>query len=561
MACHRAGPCGTVSLFEMGNGARPVVAYDAARERETAAMLLVSEAGWAMDGPALIPVPRMQPVAFAGCFGWFHPPADGGDTAVLLCPGLSQDASSGHRSYRQLADRLAAAGYPALRFDYPGTGDSCDMDGEPWVAWQDSIHHALDWLHAHAGARRVVLLGLRIGALLAALVAEHRSDVAGLVLLAPVLRGRSYVNQLAVVARLRPVPSDAAGGIVLGELALSEETQRLMRAADLSAAALAQDCRVVIHAPAETPVLSGCVTAWRGRGIEVACNGFDGLEALLRPTQQADAPAADFSAVLAWMRQAFPWRPARPGAVPPPAYPALAPPGCLETALSFGDDAHLCGIFCRPATGAAPNLAVVMANSGGNPHHGFARFSVELARHLARAGIASLRIDFAGLGDSRTARDHDGPTHVFDVDRTGDMRAAADLLQDLGCRRFAAFGLCSGAYHTLLAGLADPRFATLLMVNLPWFTLRHERPGPASNARRSIDTLAQTGTRTLFLFSEADAGLKQMERHFGSRGAALGTMPGASVVIRTGWDHELTAPGMRRDAVACLLSFLQASTG
>ena len=68
------------------------------------------------------------PVAFDGCFGWLHTPPDGlaRDTAVLLCPGILKDAMLAHCSWRLLADRLAEAGYTTLRFDYPGTGDSCD---------------------------------------------------------------------------------------------------------------------------------------------------------------------------------------------------------------------------------------------------------------------------------------------------------------------------------------------------------------------------------------------------------------------------------------------------
>ena len=43
---------------------------------------------------------------------------------------------------------------------------------------------------------RIVLVGLRFGAILATVVAADRTDVAGLVLLAPVRRGRSYMRQL-----------------------------------------------------------------------------------------------------------------------------------------------------------------------------------------------------------------------------------------------------------------------------------------------------------------------------------------------------------------------------
>ncbi len=54
--------------------------------------------------------------------GVLHP-ADG-ETAVLIVPGGPQTRAGSHRGFVDLADRLAAAGYPALRFDRRGLGDS-----------------------------------------------------------------------------------------------------------------------------------------------------------------------------------------------------------------------------------------------------------------------------------------------------------------------------------------------------------------------------------------------------------------------------------------------------
>src|SRR5262249_1782383 len=72
--------------------------------------------------------PEMTPVTFNGCLGWLHGPADGAGSkwAVLICPGLMRDGLYPYCSFRLLADELAAAGYWCLRFDYPGTGDSCE---------------------------------------------------------------------------------------------------------------------------------------------------------------------------------------------------------------------------------------------------------------------------------------------------------------------------------------------------------------------------------------------------------------------------------------------------
>ena len=47
-----------------------------------------------------------------------------GDTGVVIVTGGVQTRTGSHRGFVDLADRLAAAGYPVLRFDRRGVGDS-----------------------------------------------------------------------------------------------------------------------------------------------------------------------------------------------------------------------------------------------------------------------------------------------------------------------------------------------------------------------------------------------------------------------------------------------------
>lgn len=54
-------------------------------------------------------------------------PADG-TTGVLIVTGGVQTRAGSHRGFVDLADRLAAAGHPVLRFDRRGVGDSDGVD-------------------------------------------------------------------------------------------------------------------------------------------------------------------------------------------------------------------------------------------------------------------------------------------------------------------------------------------------------------------------------------------------------------------------------------------------
>ena len=182
----------------------------------------------------------MTPVTFNETFGWLHTPRGGvGRVAVLICPSLMQDALLSHVSLRLLGDKLAEAGYWALRFDYPGTGDSeAEGDVEPpeghWQSWLNSIDGAADWVRQTTGASELVLCGLRIGATLASLVAAKRDDVAGLIQLAPVMRGNSYVRQLLVQAQLQTgQPLPAGEDLIFYEFRFSPRTLDQMLAVDL----------------------------------------------------------------------------------------------------------------------------------------------------------------------------------------------------------------------------------------------------------------------------------------------------------------------------------------
>src|SRR5690606_23686159 len=77
-----------------------------------------------------------HPIALGCGFGLLHPAS--GRTGVLMCGPWGLDELCARKTWRGIAAELAAAGFPALRFDYPGTGDALDIgpDGglESWIA-------------------------------------------------------------------------------------------------------------------------------------------------------------------------------------------------------------------------------------------------------------------------------------------------------------------------------------------------------------------------------------------------------------------------------------------
>ena len=78
----------------------------------------------------------------------------------------------------------------------------------------------------------------------------------------------------------------------------------------------------------------------------------------------------------------------------------LAEQGFVERGVLISAESELVGVWCLPEEMDSSSPVVIFCNAGRNPHIGWARGSVTLARRLARQGIASLRFDLPGLGDS-----------------------------------------------------------------------------------------------------------------------------------------------------------------
>jgi len=115
----------------------------------------------------------------------------------VICNPFGQEYMRSHRSLRELANRLAQSGFHVLRFDYHGCGDSAGESDEGTLEqWQSDIAAAVCEIREASASDRVALVGLRLGATLAALLAKERDDLDHLVLWDPILDGPSYLREL-----------------------------------------------------------------------------------------------------------------------------------------------------------------------------------------------------------------------------------------------------------------------------------------------------------------------------------------------------------------------------
>lgn len=140
----------------------------------------------------------------------------------------------------------------------------------------------------------------------------------------------------------------------------------------------------------------------------------------------------------------------------------------IERPVAFGRNAALVGTTCVPAAGnaAGPAIGVILFNAGVVHRIGPHRINVRLARKLAHRGIASVRFDLAGQGDSQRA-----PGDLsYEEQAVADIRAAMDALEsEAGVRRFVIFGFCSGGWHGYATAPVDERVAGLFLYDTYFF--------------------------------------------------------------------------------------------
>ena len=183
-------------------------------------------------------------------FGVHHTPRARAarQTGVVLCAPHGQEYMRAHRAFRQLALLLDKAGFHVLRFDYAGTGDSWgDGTDVSLSTWRADVGAAIDELRAQSDVERVSLVGLRLGAAVAALAARERTDVASVVLWDPVVRGTDYLDELLGDVELPegvPAATDVrdpayAGTVNVMGYPLTPRLRRELAAVDLLTALLA----------------------------------------------------------------------------------------------------------------------------------------------------------------------------------------------------------------------------------------------------------------------------------------------------------------------------------
>ena len=416
-------------------------------------------------------------------FGFYHPPTGSRvrGTGVVLCNPLGDDLIRAHRPFRHLAEELSAAGFPVLRFDFDGTGDSAGDERDPnrVATWRADVGRAAAELRARSGVERLALVGLRLGGTFAALGAADLGGVDTLVLWGAYDNGGAFVSEATKAHKMLVMlqPQSFSGGLpasdgqeALGFL-LGTQTIADLQAIDLVSLSRAPAKRTLVLDTANVETDSPLVAKLRDLGGTVTHRHMPGNKFLIISPHQSEVPTAAISAITGWLSEEHPFAESGSAAkVPsPPATPdsARTLTSLRERPVFFGGARKLFGILTAPPPSTArPELPPIILLNAGTVHRvGSHRLYVPMARRWAALGFHVLRVDLSGIGDSPVPEGH--PENLtYPRDGLEDARAAMDFLTETTTSgKFIVAGLCSGGDIAFQLGFKEPRVASAIMMN------------------------------------------------------------------------------------------------
>ena len=414
-------------------------------------------------------------------FAWHHPACaeTRRHAGIVLCPPLGYEYRSAYRTWRLLAERLAARGFDVLRFDYEGTGSSADgFDGDPSArieTWVLNVQQAMHELRALAVPRAISLVGLRLGAMLALQAASGRGDIDRLALWEAFPSGRACVREIRALARLSQQDhadedSDPgyvnAAGYVIPRAMLDSLSQWTV--SDLKTAP-ARDILLIDRRdrPAERVLADRLASL----GVRLTSAQCEGTSEMLAPPHRAKVPEATLSTLVDWFES---WHPAQISASPPASVRERelrgvhAAGGYSERPVRFGPAGRLFGMLAGP-TLESTLPAIVLLTTGVEHQVGPHRLYVPLARQWAATGHTVLRYDVGGVGDSITPpgepENSSYPPHMLD-----DLALAiAFVRRNVPNRPVIVAGLCSGGWASYLAAREGLPVEGIVSVNPPMY--------------------------------------------------------------------------------------------
>jgi alpha/beta superfamily hydrolase len=432
--------------------------------------------------------------------GHLHTPRGAAiDLCAVICPApFGYDNVCGHRGLRILADRLAAGGIAAMRFDFPGTGDS---DGEQDLsAWKGAVATAVAKARLETGCKQIAIVGVGLGGAIVLGALDGGLDVDKLLLWGVPARARAWLREQRAYQRVAELasatkdpnapkpPPDPPGIEVLAGFPMHEKLAAELSAfelknapADAWPAERARPATLVVTRTISgddktlTPVLAA-------RGMTATLEQRDGFNQMFDQPHLSIAPLDIFALMRDWLAKDVAERAPYPpstakvdGKLPDGASTRIGASGLIEETARYkqGQGGLLFSIETRPVGRAVNPTWLILLTGRAVRHIGPNRIWVRLARELAMKGFASLRLDGRSVGDSDGEGNGLMPNeeyyqeHIYD-----DIENVMEIATAQGAKQFLMTGICSGATASYQIAWRRSDVRAIVLLNL--LQLRHD---------------------------------------------------------------------------------------
>jgi alpha/beta superfamily hydrolase len=387
----------------------------------------------------------------AALFSWLYLPTRSQKLRIgfVLCPPLGHEYVHTYRSYRKLAEVLATAGIPVIKFDLLGAGNS---SGDALIpdclgAWQESILTQIEFLKAKVGVKDIALFGVRMGATLAIKTCAVQA-IAQLIVWRPVLNGKQYVRELSALSKFSASENSSTENFIeSGGFVVTSDTLTSLGALNLTHQEPVKVTHLLEINDAQAP--SEKLQKIFADTVSHEYFRTSGYDAMMAEPQDAEIPDDVIEKISAWSCRAV--EASNTAAQNMTAVPiessSLRIEGVVETACFIKN--RLFSIFSQPAPSAqAKPSIIIFCNSGAVHTVGPNRLYTELSRGLVAQGYSTLRLDLHNLGDSVSGKVEKDNHPYPDEDR-----AVADVLDAIAFLKtmhpsyqIVVAGVCSGSY-------------------------------------------------------------------------------------------------------------------
>ena len=402
---------------------------------------------------------------------WLHRPADSTVHAIAVAcgPVLGEDATKGRMAFVALAETLSEKGISLLRFDYEGTGDSAgsSRDFGQVQRWRGSVRTAVDYACRITDAP-CLLVGMRLGSIFAADVAREDRRIKGVVLWDPVFNVRRYLREQKIfVSSVFGVVQPDDGSFAGAGYTLDRNSVVDLEGLELTVPdGRASDSTAMVLVATRAGDRNGAQTISNFAEVGADHMELQGQVALMEmPPHEVRPDQRDLQTLAEWISErsgAATW-PTRPEIEDHAEMPvqfqstlrgpsSLDPPKVTERFRRLGS-VPLYGVETDPGNADLSLTKVVFLSAGALERSGPGRLWVDLARGLASQGIASIRVDNSGVGDT-PPRAGLRRGAMLDPGALTDIADICEALESPNGSGLIFVGLSSGAYHAAEAGLS-----------------------------------------------------------------------------------------------------------